>query len=157
MAFFLGLGLLVGLKFTFLLPEGSPSWALPVVVAAGGAIGILPFLITQESNFIVTGFLFGGFALSEYGNIVSKAIVSNEFAGSTWLIFLVGAVVGAIILGWTKTWGLIFATALVGAFLATGLFPNLSPMVKSLIAAGLFIAGCLTQAILMRIEKQTER
>jgi hypothetical protein len=149
--------LLVGLKFTFLLPDGSPLWALPVVIAAGGAIGILPFLIFQESNFIVTGLLFGGFALSEYGNIVSKAIVGDELGGSTWLIFFVGAVIGAVILGWTKTWGLMFATALVGAFLVTSLFPALSPMVESLIAAGLFIVGCLTQAIIMRIEKQAER
>ena len=105
----------------------------------------------------MTGFLFGGFALSEYGNIVSKAITGAEFAGSTRLIFFVGAVIGAVILGWTKTWGLMFATALVGAFLVTSLFPALSPMVESLIAAGLFIVGCLTQAIIMRIEKQAER
>ena len=155
--FSLGLGLLAGYKFAFLLPDGSPFWALLVVVAAGGAISILPFLIYHESNFIVTGFLFGGFTLSEYGNIVSKAITGVELAGSTWLIFFVGAVIGAIILGWAKTWGLMFATALVGAFLVTGLFPNLSPMAGSLIAAGLFIVGCLTQAIIMRIEKQAER
>lgn len=155
--FSLGLGLLTGYKFGFLLPDGSPLWALPVIVVAGGAIGILPFLIFQESNFIVTGFLFGGFALSEYGNIVSEAIFNNEFAGSTWLIFLVGAVIGAVILGWTKTWGLMFATALVGAFLVTDLFSDLYPAVQSLIAAGLFVVGCLTQAILMRMEKQSER
>ena len=155
--FSLGLGLLAGYKFAFLLPDNSQLWMILVVVAAGGAIGILPFLIFQESNFIVTGFLFGGFALSEYGNIVSKAITGAELAGSTWLIFFVGAVIGAIILGWTKTWGLMFATALVGAFLVIGLFPDLSSVVESLIAAGLFVAGCLTQAIIMRIEKQAER
>ena len=43
--FALGMGLLVGLKFTFLLPENSQLWMILVVVAAGGAIGILPFLI----------------------------------------------------------------------------------------------------------------
>ena len=155
--FSLGLGLLTGYKFAFLLPDGSPLWALPVVVLAGGAIGILPFLVLQESNFIVTGLLFGGFALSEYGNIVSKAVVGDELGGSTWLIFLAGAVMGAIILGWTKTWGLIFATSLVGAFLVASIFPNLSPMTESLIAAGLLIVGCLAQAIIMRMEKQAEK
>ena len=154
--FSLGLGLLTGYKFAFLLPDSSTIWALLVVVAAGGAIGILPFFIFQESNFIITGFLFGGFALSEYGSTVSKAITGAGLAGSTWLIFFVGAVIGAIILGWTKTWGLMFATALVGAFLVTDLFPNLSSMGESLITSGLFVAGCLTQAIVMRIEKQAE-
>jgi hypothetical protein len=155
--FSLGLGLLVGLKFTFLLPEGSPLWAQFTVVAAGGAIGVLPFLVYQESSFIVTGLLFGGFTLSEYGNIVSTALIGRAFAGSTWLIFIVGAGLGAVALGLTKTWGMILATALVGAFLITGLFSNLSPVAESMIAAGLFIVGCITQAIIMRIEQQSAR
>ena len=155
--FALGLGLLVGLKFTFLLPEGSPLWVSLVIVAAGGAIGVLPFLVYQESTFIVTGFLFGGFVLSEYGNIVSRALLGTDFAGTTWMIFIVGAVIGAVALGWTKTWGMILATAMVGAFLIMDLFPNLTPTVESMIAAGLFIVGCIVQAIIMRIEQQSER
>lgn len=155
--FALGIGLLVGLKFTFLLPQDAQLWMILVVVAAGGAIGILPFLIQQENSFTITGILFGGFLLSEYGNTVSRAIVGTELSGSTWLIFLVGAVIGAVALMWTKTWGLMFATAMVGAFLVTDLFTDLTPVVESLVAAGLFIVGCLTQAIIMRIEKQAER
>jgi hypothetical protein len=155
--FALGMGLLVGLKFTFLLPEDSQLWMILIVVAAGGAIGILPFLIQHESSFTVTGFLFGGFLLSEYGSIVSKAIFGTGLSGSTWLIFLVGAVIGAIALAWTKSWGVMFATAMVGAFLVTDMFSNLTPIVESLIVAGLFITGCLTQAIIMRIEKQAGR
>ena len=155
--FALGVGLLAGLKFAFLLPDDSQLWMVLIVVAAGGAVGILPFLMQQESSYIVTGVLFGGFVLSEYGSIVSRAITGSGFSGSTWLIFLVGAVIGAIALGWTKTWGMIFATAMVGAFLIADLFSNLSTIVESLIAAGLFVAGCMTQAILMRIEKQAER
>ena len=155
--FSLGIGLLVGLKFAFLLPEDSQLWMFLDVIAAGGALGVLPFLIQQENSFIMTGFLFGGFVLSEYGSTVSRAIIGTGLSGSTWLIFLVGAVIGAIALGWTRTWGLIFATAMVGAFLVTDIFQNLTPITESLIAAGLFITGCLTQAIIMRLEKQAEK
>lgn len=155
--FALGLGLLVGLKASLLLPASSPLWMVLLVIAAGGAIGTLPFLIYEESNYIVTGFLFGGFTLSEFGSIVSRAVIGEGLAGSTWLIFFVGAVIGAIALGWAKTWGTMFATALVGAFLVTGLFSNLTPIAESLIAAGLFIVGCLVQAIVMRYEKQAEK
>jgi hypothetical protein len=155
--FALGIGLLAGLKFSFLLPADSELWVVLVVVAAGGAIGVLPFLIYEESNFIVTGFLFGGFVLSEYGSTVSRALIGEGLAGSTWLIFFVGAVIGAAALGWTKTWGMMFATAMVGAFLVTDLFSGLTPIAESLIAAGLFVIGCITQAIIMRIEKQGEK
>ena len=105
----------------------------------------------------MTGFLFGGFLLSEYGSMVSRAIIGSGLSGSTWLIFLVGAVIGAIALGLTKTWGVMFATAMVGAFLVTDLFTDLTPILESFIVAGLFTVGCLTQAIIMRIEKQAER
>lgn len=155
--FALGLGLLVGLKVSLLLPDSSPLWMILLVIAAGGAIGILPFIVYEESTYIITGILFGGFVLSEFGSIVSTALIGEGLAGSTWLIFLVGAVIGATALGMAKTWGVMFATALVGAFLVTGLFANLTPVAESLIAAGLFIVGCLVQAIVMRIEKQAER
>ncbi|MBN1451207.1 MAG: hypothetical protein JW963_09350 [Anaerolineales bacterium] len=155
--FALGLGLLVGLKLTFLLPAEAALWMILVVIAAGGAIGILPFLIYQDSSYVVSGFLFGGFFLSEYGSIVSRAVIGTGLAGSTWLIFFVGAVIGAAALGWAKIWGVMFATAMVGAFLVADLFTGLTPIAESLIAAGLFVVGCITQAIVMRIEKQTEK
>jgi hypothetical protein len=155
--FALGLGLLVGLKLTFLLPVESALWMILVVVAAGGAIGVLPFLIYQDSSYVMTGFLFGGFFLSEYGSIISRAVIGTGLAGSTWLIFFVGAVIGAIVLGWAKIWGTMFATAMVGAFLVAGLFTGLTPIAESLIAAGLFVVGCIVQAIIMRVEKQAEK
>jgi hypothetical protein len=105
----------------------------------------------------MTGFLFGGFFLSEYGSIISRAVIGTGLAGSTWLIFFVGAVIGAIVLGWAKIWGTMFATAMVGAFLVAGLFTGLTPIAESLIAAGLFVVGCIVQAIIMRVEKQAEK
>jgi len=89
--------------------------------------------------------------------MLSRAIVGTGLAGSTWLIFFVGAVIGAIALGWAKIWGMMFATAMVGAFLIAGLFSGLTPIAESLIAAGLFVVGCITQAIIMRVEKQAEK
>ena len=107
---------------------------------------------------MVTGFLFGGFFLSEYGSTLSRALFGNSLAGSTWLIFFVGAVIGAIALGWTKVWGTMFATAMVGAFIIASLFSaNLTPITESLVAAGLFVIGCIVQAVIMRVEKQGER
>ena len=152
--FALGLGLLVGLKLSLLLPAEAALWVILLVIAAGGAFGVLPFLVFQESSYVVTGLLFGGFFLSEFGNILSKAVGGDGLAGSTWLIFFVGAVIGAVALGWTKVWGVMFATAMVGAFLISGLFTNLTPIAESLVAAGLFVLGCIMQAIVMRVEKQ---
>jgi len=51
---------------------------------------------------------------------------------------------------------LIIVTATIGVLYVTDLF-TLSPTAKTLVAAGLFIIGALTQVIIMRMQKQAER
>ena len=155
--FSLGIGALVGVKMTTLLPADSPFWMSIVLVAAVATISVLPYLVYPESKFILTGFLFGGYALAEYGNIPLMAFFNTTLRGSTWLIFFVGAIAGAVVLGLIKEWGMMLATALVGAFLVTSLFPYLAPITASLIAGGLFILGGLIQVIIWNFEKKAEK
>jgi len=155
--FAVGLGALVGLKMTTLLAPDSPMWMSITLVALVAVISVLPYLVYPESKFIVTGFLFGGYALSEYGNIPLNAFFNTSLRGSTWLIFFVGAVLGAVALGLTKEWGMMFATALVGAFLVVSLFPQFTPITAFLVAGGLFIVGGLVQIVILNYEKKSER
>jgi len=155
--FSLGLGLLVGLKLTTLLTADSPPWMFYLLIAAAGAISVLPYLVYPEGSYIVTGFLFGGFLLSEYGSDLIRTFFGTGLSGSNWIIFIVGAVLGAAILGLAKEWGIMFATALAGAFLVSDIFSSLSPVAKYLVAGGLFLTGSIIQAIIMRVEKAGER
>jgi hypothetical protein len=155
--FSLGLGMLVGLKLTTLLVEGSPLWMYIVLIVAIGLISILPYLVYPESSYILTGFLFGGFVLSEYGSDLLRTFFGSGFTGTTWMIFFVGAVIGAVVLGLAKEWGIMFATALAGAFLIADVFSNLTPVARYLVAGGLFLSGSIIQAVIMRIEKAGER
>lgn len=151
--FAVGLGALVGLKATTLLAPDTPLWMSIALVVLVTLVSVLPYLVFQESKFIVTGFLFGGYALSEYGNIPLIAFFNTSLRGSTWLIFFVGAVLGAVVLGLTKEWGMMFATALVGAFLIVDLFPQFTPITTFLVAGGLFILGGLVQILILNFEK----
>jgi hypothetical protein len=155
--FSLGLGLLVGLKLTLLLQEGSPLWMYIVLIGAIGLIGVLPYLVYPEGSYIMTGILFGGFVLSEYVSDLMLTFLGSGLAGSTWMIFFVGAVIGAVALGLSKEWGIMFATALAGAFLIADIFTGLTPVARYLLAGGLFLSGSIIQAIIMRIEKAGER
>jgi hypothetical protein len=155
--FSLGLGLLVGLSMTPLLAADSPQWMFILLVVAVGVISVLPYLVYPEASYIVTGFFFGGFLLAGYGSNLLEAFFGVGLSGSTWMIFIVGAVIGAAILGLTKEWGVMFATALAGAFLVSDIFPSLSPVAKYLVAGGLFITGSIIQAVIMRVEKGSER
>ena len=155
--FSLGLGLLVGLKMTSLLAGDSPQWAFYVLIIAIGIISVLPYLVYPEASFFITGFLFGGFLLSEYGSNLLETFFGVGLSGSTWMIFIVGAVIGAVVLALAKEWGIMFATALAGSFLISDIFSGLSPVAKYLVAGGLFITGGIAQAVIMRIEKAGER
>ena len=155
--FSIGTGLLVGQMMLPLLPPDAPLWMQLVLVGAMGVIGILPYIVYPESSFIVTGFLFGGYMLAEYANIVLQAFFNTTLSGPTGLIFFVGAVIGAAVLGLIKEWGVMLATSLVGAFLVADLFPNLAALTRILIASGLFIIGGIIQTIIMRMEKASER
>jgi hypothetical protein len=155
--FSLGLGLLVGLKLTTLLAADSPPWMFIVLILAIGVISLLPYLVYPESSYILTGLLFGGFLLSEYGSDLLRTFFGAGLSGSTWMIFFVGAVLGAVILGLAREWGIMFATALAGAFLVSDMFSTLSPVARYLVAGGLFLTGSIVQAIIMRVERAGEK
>jgi len=155
--FAVGLGALVGIKATTLLDPDAPMWMSIALVALVIVVSVLPYLVYQESKFIVSGFLFGGYALSEFGDIPLKAFFNTSLQGSTWLIFFVGAVIGAVALGLTQEWGMMFATALVGAFLITSLFPQFNNITAFLVAGGLFILGGLVQILILNFEKGSEK
>ena len=155
--FSLGLGLLVGLSMTPLLAANSPQWMFILLVLAVGIISLLPYLVYPEANFVLTGFFFGGFVLSEYGSDLLTAFFGVGLTGSEWMIFIVGAVIGAALIGLTKEWGIMFGTALAGAFLISDIFTGLTSVARFLAAGGLFITGGIVQAIIMRMEKSAER
>ncbi len=155
--FSLGLGLLVGLKLTVLLAADSPLWMFIALVLTVGFVSVLPYLVYPDSRYAVTGFLFGGYLLSEYGSDLLMAFFGVGLSGSTWMIFIVGAVLGAVILGLAREWGIMLATALAGAFLVSDIFSNLSPVARYLLAGGLFLTGAIVQAIILRIERAAEK
>ena len=71
------------------------------------------------------------------------------------MIFFVGAVFGAVTLAFTKEWGIMFATALVGAFLVTSLFTGFDAMLETLVAGGLFIVGGIVQVLFKNFEDKS--
>jgi len=72
------------------------------------------------------------------------------------LPFIVGGVIGALIVGVFTDWALILVTAAIGAAYLLNMFV-LAPTLEILIGAGLFIVGALTQVIIMQSQKHAER
>jgi hypothetical protein len=134
----------IGLRLTPLLPPQWPGWtdyALMVVLAL---IAAAVTLINERVGYFLSGFLAGSYFLVEYyePGVLTLPLIP----------FLVGGVIGSIIIGIFTEWALMVVSCLIGAYYVTNLF-RLSPTAEILVGSGLFIIGALTQVILMRMQK----
>ena len=139
-----GMAALIGFRLVPLLPDARPSWADPAVVAGLGVAAAILVLINERAGYFISGFLAGGYILSEYS---APGIMVIPV-----LPFIVGSIVGALIIGFLTEWALIVVSSVIGAIYLTGMF-LLTDTARTLLTAGLVIIGALTQVLIMRAQK----
>jgi hypothetical protein len=139
---------LLALRLTWLLPSQWPVWADYAFVIALGVIAAVAVLLNERAGYFISGFLAGGLLLVEYWAPDSVTV--------PWLPFVIGGIIGALIIGIFTDWALILVTAAIGAAYLLNLFV-LNPTLEILIGAGLFIVGALTQVVIMQSQRQAER
>ena len=128
-----------------LVHEPSPLLALTVAVVLG-LIGALLALFLQKIAIAVLGFLAGG---KLAGAIAAAFFV--QYAQHSTVIFLVGGVIGAILLLVLFDWALIVVSSLIGANLIVFQGAITLPTSGSTIVfLGLAIVGILVQAASFR-------
>jgi hypothetical protein len=139
---------LLAYRLTPLLPPTWPAWSDAAFMIALGLIAAILVLIHERAGYFLSGFLAGGFFLVEYyaPNVLTVPL----------LPFIVGGVIGALVLGLLTEWALILVSAAIGASYLLNLFV-LDPTAEILVGAGLFIVGALTQVIIMQSQKQSAR
>ena len=136
---------LLAQRLTPLLPATWPGWA---DYAFMGGLGILAAALTfvnERGGYALSGFLAGGFVMSEY--------FAPNLLLIPWVPFFVGGFLGAVILGFLTEWALIVISSIIGGYYLTTLF-RLAPTPRLLITAGLIVIGAVVQAIIMRQQKQ---
>jgi hypothetical protein len=139
---------LLGFRLTPLLPSTWPAWSDAAFMITLGLLAAIIVLINERFGYFLSGFLAGGFFLVEYyaPNLLTVPL----------LPFIIGGVIGALILGLLTEWALILVSAAIGSSYILNLF-RLDPTAEILVGAGLFIVGALTQVIIMQSQKQHER
>ena len=138
---------LIGLRLTPFLPQGWPVWS-DYVLIIGLAIAAAAIVIARERiGYFISGFLVGSYFLVEY---YEPGVLTLPL-----LPFLVGGVIGAIIIGIFTEWALMVVSCLVGSYFLTSMFV-LSPTAETLVGSGLFIIGVLTQVLLRQMQSKDE-
>lgn len=135
---------LIGLRLTPLLAPQWPEWSDYAFMIGLALLAAVVSIRKERIGYYLSGFLVGGYFLVEY---YEPGVLTLPL-----LPFIVGGVIGSIIIGIFTEWALMIVSCLVGAYFLTGLF-TLSPTAKLLVGGGLFVIGALTQVIMMQMQK----
>jgi hypothetical protein len=139
------IGFLAGMEFASAYLQGYSENIVLIAGLVGGVIGIVLAIFVQKVAVLAGGFIGGGYLAL---NIVEKTIQGSG-GQPPWIAFVVGGVLGAILVSVLFDWALILLSSFVGALLvvqSTGLGPNAAPIAFFLLAA----AGVMLQAWMKR-------
>jgi hypothetical protein len=135
---------LIGFRLAPLLPAPWPGYYDYIFIGLLAVIAAAIPLIHERIGYFFSGFLAGGYFLVEF-------YAPGGFT-LPLLPFLMGGMIGALLIGLLTHWGLMLASCMIGAYYVTGMF-TLSSTAEILVTSGLFIIGALTQVIIWRMQK----
>ena len=140
--FLMGVGFAAGSVFALELVSGQEGW-MPLAIALGaGLVGALLALMAQKLAVGVAGFLAGGY--------LAYVLAGTRIAElPPWAVFVIGGILGAILLALLFNWALIALSSLVGAALVSQALPIAPPWQTVLFVA----LGCVGLAVQTRLIK----
>jgi len=136
--FVAGAGFVAGLSLANRLLQG-PEWVGMIIGLGIGLLAALFAVFVQRFAISLAGFLVGGYIALQI-----LPVLSLEGGWATWLAFIIGGVIGVILVGAFLDWALISLSSLAGASLVTGAL-NLSGGPGLVVFVILIVIGVLYQ------------
>ena len=133
-------GFAVGVKIAPLLVNESASLLALLIALIFGVLGALLALFLQKVAIAVLGFLAGG----KLATAIAAAFFV-QYAQYSTIIFVIGGIIGAILLLALFGWALIVVSSFIGAYLIQSAIV-LPPTGSTLVFIGLAIVGIFMQA-----------
>jgi hypothetical protein len=142
--FVAGVGFVIGLSLAPRLLPSQPEEVILVAALIFALLGALIAQYAQKAAISIVGFLSGGWlALWAFRTLVGDVGVLQ------WVAFIVGGIIGIVLLYALFEWGLVLLSSLVGANLLTSALMRLLPAFDGpvfVIFLVLFGVGVLIQA-----------
>jgi len=141
-------GFLAGIFLVRRFFGGQSELATLVVGIVAGLLGACFAIFLQKMAVAIAGFFAGGYLAVDIVDILGST--HPQF---TWLVFLIGGILGAVLVLGLFDWALIILSSLLGASLITRAF-HPAASIASLVLAGLCIAGIAVQAGLLHRDRR---
>jgi hypothetical protein len=143
------LGFLAGASLAQEFISTDPVWMVWLLAAVLGLIGALLAVFLQRVAVTVAGFIAGWVFVTNLA-----ATFGWEFGNLTWVLFLIGGVIGSFLINILYDGALIFLSSIVGATtIVQNLNLNLDPFVTSVALIILILVGVSVQYRAMLIEQ----
>jgi hypothetical protein len=133
-------GFILGLSLVVRYMSGQPDWVILVTALVAGGIGALLAVLVQKVAAGVAGFLLGG-----YIAVWLLQMFELDLNQWTWLLFIIGGIIGIILILSLLELALIILSSLAGATLIVQAIP-FSSLVAGLLFLTLLVVGIVIQA-----------
>ena len=125
--------------------SGLPDWQSLIITIAAGLIGILLAIFFQKVAIILVGFYTGGYLVVSLFSTLNMA----PSPALPWAPFIIGGILGAVLLYLLFDWTLIVLSSLAGAaFIAQTV--QISAVPATILFAVLFLAGAIIQGSMLK-------
>ncbi len=138
-------GFVAGLNFAERILTGIQPWAVLVVALIAAIIGAVLAIFLQKLMIAIAGFFIGGYLILELMRVMNFAAPQQWI----WIVYIVGGVIGALLVLALFDWALILLSSFAGAVLITNSL-HVDHSVAAILFVALLLIGILIQAALMR-------
>ena len=128
----------------------QPEWLVILVALATGIIGALLAVFLQRLAVGIAGFLAAGYAA-----VTLLQLAGGDPGRLAWLPYVIGGVVGALLMAVLFEWALIALSSLSGAVLVAQTF-SLNRPLTALVFFGVFFVGIVVQSAMLMADRRRE-
>ncbi len=137
-----GVGFIFGFDLAERLVQGQSHHVILLIAVIAGVMGAMLAVFLQKFAVVAGGFFAGGYVLAEF---------LKEFSHYHWLIFVMGGIVGAILMSVLFGWALIILSSVMGSVLILQTL-HFGPETKKILFVFLLVLGIATQYGLIRLK-----
>jgi hypothetical protein len=148
-----GVGFVLGMTVATRVVQVESVWIVLGIALIAGLLGALLALYLQQIAVGVAGFLVGGYIALNLARTLGWDLERLLVAPyGSWVVFIVGGILCAVLVGALFEWALIILSSITGASLITQSV-QVHPGTSVLLLALLVATGVVIQAILLRQER----
>ena len=133
-------GFLAGLTFATQFMSGQPELVILLIAVIAGIIGAFLGIVLEGVAILIAGFLAGGYLATALAASLGLTLSTGYM-----VIYIIGGIVGLILVAALFDWAIIFLSVLLGAEIIMP-FLSITAWTYWLVFLGLLIVGILVQA-----------